>query len=98
MKHALVLLSGGLDSTTCLGVALDQGYEVSTLSFDYGQRHKVELSQSRAIANHYGIQRQLVIPLPFYRTLGGSALTDEIEVPKHLSTVDMLESIEVKTG
>jgi 7-cyano-7-deazaguanine synthase len=98
MKHALVLLSGGLDSTTCLGIALDQGYQVSTLSFDYGQRHKVELTQSRAIAGHYGIDRQLVIPLPFYRTLGGSALTDEIDVPKHLSTEDMLNSHQGITG
>ena len=89
MKHALVLLSGGLDSSTCLAVALEKGYEVSTLSFDYGQRHRVELTKSRAIADHYGIERQLVIPLPFYRALGGSALTDEIDVPKHESVTAM---------
>ena len=98
MKHALVLLSGGLDSTTCLGIALDEGYEVSTLSFDYGQRHKIELERSRTIADYYGIKRQLVIPLPFYRTLGGSALTDDIDVPKHSTTDEMLKSNQGETG
>ena len=89
MKHALVLLSGGLDSSTCLGVALNEGYVVTTLAFDYGQRHRVELDKSTAIAQHYGIKRQLVIPLPFYRTLGGSALTDDTAVPKHTNTAEM---------
>ena len=83
MKKALVLLSGGLDSSTCLALAVNEGYEVTTLSFDYQQRHVIELSKSRALADHYGVKEQLRIPLPFYRDLGGSALTSNIEVPKH---------------
>lgn len=89
MKKALVLLSGGLDSTTCLAVAVDQGYEVSTISFDYGQRHRVELSAAKRVADHYGVKEQLVVPLPFFRTLGGSALTDSIGVPKGRSESEM---------
>jgi 7-cyano-7-deazaguanine synthase len=92
MKRALVLLSGGLDSSTCLAVALNEGYVVTTLAFDYGQRHRVELQKSTAIAQHYGIERQLVISLPFYRTLGGSALTDDTAVPKHVDTSEMQRS------
>lgn len=89
MKHALILLSGGLDSSTCLAVAIEEGYTVSTLAFDYGQRHRVELEKSTAIANHYRVERQLIIALPFYRALGGSALTDSTEVPKHVDVAQM---------
>ena len=90
MKKALVLLSGGLDSTTCLAVAADQGYDVSTISFDYGQRHRVELEAAKRIATQYNVSRQLVVPLPFFREIGGSALTDAVEVPKGRSTDEMM--------
>ena len=89
MKKALVLLSGGLDSTTCLAVAMKEGFEVHTISFDYGQRHSVELTAARRIAQHYGVASQLVVPLPFFREIGGSALTDSVAVPKGRSASEM---------
>jgi 7-cyano-7-deazaguanine synthase len=82
MKKAVVLLSGGLDSTTCLAVALADGFEVLALSFDYGQRSTSELSAARAIAAAAGVTRHHVISLGI-GALGGSALTDHaIAVPE----------------
>ena len=81
MKKAIVLLSGGLDSTTTLSIVKSEGYEVYALSFDYGQRHAVELRMARTIAEKYGIEKHLVIKFNL-REIGGSALTDDIEVPK----------------
>ena len=81
MKRAVVLLSGGLDSTTTLAIAKNQGYETFALSFDYGQRHKIELEAARNIAQILGAKEYRVVNLD--RSLfSGSALTDEIEVPK----------------
>lgn len=78
----MVLLSGGMDSATCLGLALRQGHVVWTLSFDYGQRHAVELQAAHAVAAHWGIpsERRLVVPLD--RVFSGSALTGHAEVPR----------------
>ncbi len=82
MKKAVVLLSGGLDSTTCLAVALADGFEVLALSFDYGQRSTSELSAARAIAAAAGVTRHLVISLGI-GAFGGYALTDHaIAVPE----------------
>ncbi|MWC29330.1 7-cyano-7-deazaguanine synthase QueC [Paenibacillus sp. MMS18-CY102] len=83
-KRAVIILSGGLDSTTCMGFAQEAGYELYPLTFDYGQRHRIELEKSRQVAEHYGvIDRYKVIKLDFLRNIGGSALTDEaIAVPK----------------
>jgi len=79
-KQALVLLSGGLDSATTLAIALDAGFAVTAMSFDYGQRHKVELARSRALCDRYNVPH-LLVPLPLDR-FGGSALTDpDIAVP-----------------
>ncbi|WP_438448632.1 7-cyano-7-deazaguanine synthase QueC [Gorillibacterium sp. sgz5001074] len=85
-KKAVVILSGGLDSTTCMGIAQDQGYELYPITFDYGQRHRIELENARKVAEHYGTAaRHKVIRLDFLRDFGGSALTDEtIEVPTEL--------------
>jgi 7-cyano-7-deazaguanine synthase len=81
MKKAVVLLSGGLDSTTCLAVALGEGYESYPLSFDYGQRHRRELECARLVAEYYGIKSHRVIRMD---NVGGSALTDPcIEVPEY---------------
>jgi 7-cyano-7-deazaguanine synthase len=81
-KKAVVLASGGLDSTTVLAMALQQGYECFTLSFDYGQRHKVELVAAETIAKAMGVATHKVVSLDL-RTIGGSALTDDaIEVPE----------------
>ncbi|MCS7460115.1 7-cyano-7-deazaguanine synthase QueC [Paenibacillus doosanensis] len=82
-KRAVIILSGGLDSTTCMGLAKEQGYELFPITFDYGQRHKVELENARQVAAYYGVaDRHKVISLGFLKDFGGSALTDEtIAVP-----------------
>ena len=78
--RALVLMSGGLDSTTVLAYAVSQGYEVTGLSFDYGQRHRIELESSRRIAEYYGIRRNVFrVDLT---QIGGSSLTGDIPVEK----------------
>lgn len=80
-KKAVVLTSGGLDSTTAMAIAKDQGYAVYGLSFDYGQRHRFELEAARKVSTCLGAVRHLVIPLDL-RVFGGSALTADIDVPK----------------
>lgn len=78
---AVVILSGGLDSATCLGIACAEGHHVTALSFDYGQRHHRELAAAARLAAHYGVAHH-IYELPFFRQLGGSALTDDaISVP-----------------
>ncbi|HKD16705.1 MAG TPA: 7-cyano-7-deazaguanine synthase QueC [Thermoanaerobaculia bacterium] len=80
--RAIVLLSGGLDSATCLLMAREEGYDVHALSFDYGQRHAVELDAARAIAARYGAREHRVVRLD-YPGRGASALTDlDVAVPK----------------
>ncbi len=79
MKKAVVLLSGGLDSTTCLSIAIKDGFEVYPLSFDYAQRHLKELDCASKIAGYYGIKTHKKIKI---ENVGGSALTDmNIDVP-----------------
>jgi 7-cyano-7-deazaguanine synthase len=80
-EKAVVLLSGGIDSSTVLAVAKAGGYDVSALSFDYSQRHRRELESARVVASSLGVQKHLVIAFDL-REIGGSALTSEIEVPK----------------
>ena len=82
---AVVLLSGGLDSATVLAIALDQGFDVTAISFRYGQRHHGELQAAAAIATAAGIARHVVADLDL-RVYGGSALTDDIDVPKGRDT------------
>ena len=82
-KKSVVLFSGGLDSTTCLAVAKAQGFEVYALSFNYGQKHVVELERAIEIAKHYQVQAHQVLTLPI-GDMGGSSLTDaNMEVPDH---------------
>lgn len=84
--RAVVLLSGGLDSATCLLLARAEGFELLALSFDYGQRHAVEIDRARAIAARYGASEHRVVRLEFPGK-GASALTDaSIPVPRHGST------------
>jgi 7-cyano-7-deazaguanine synthase len=82
-RTAVVLLSGGLDSATCLALVTRWGWKVHALSFDYGQRHRVELRAARALARRYRVASHRVIAIPSFGALGGSALTDRsIRVPK----------------
>ena len=80
MRSAVVLLSGGLDSMVCAGIAREQGYSVVALTVDYNQRHRVELDAAERIANQLA-DRHVVLPLDL-RAFGGSALTSDIAVPK----------------
>ena len=81
MKKAVILYSGGLDSTTCMAIARDAGFEPYALSFAYGQRHSVELEKAREYAPLVGAKEHMVVDIDL-RQMGGSALTSEIEVPK----------------
>ena len=81
MKKAIVLLSGGLDSTTVLAIAKNAGFETYALSFAYGQRHKIELESANKIAKELGAKEHKIAKIDL-RIFGHSALTDEIEVPK----------------
>lgn len=94
MKRAVCLVSGGLDSATSLACARRDGFEVYALSFDYGQRHKVELEAAARVAKVLGAARHEVTRIDL-RLFGGSALTGEIEVPKHRAAAEMSRSIPV---
>ena len=84
-KKAVILLSGGMDSTTCLAIAKDKGYECYAISFDYGQRNSSELEASRVIAKAYGVKAHKLLTLSL-RDIGGSALTDDsIDIPEEES-------------
>ena len=91
---AVVLLSGGLDSATVAASAIRDGFEVCALSFEYGQRHSVELEAARRVVDALGIAEHKIIPIDL-RAFGGSALTDDIEVPKDRSDESMDETIPV---
>jgi len=80
-KRAVLLLSGGLDSTTMLALATNEGYDVHALSFAYGQRHLTELDAAKAIARRYAVVEHRIIEIDL-RAFGGSALTADIAVPK----------------
>lgn len=86
---AVVLLSGGLDSATLLAAAMADGFECYALSFRYGQRHSIELDAAARVARSLGAVRNVVVDVDL-TAIGGSALTDDIEVPKH----DSLDRIE----
>src|SRR5437763_4461587 len=91
-KRAVCLLSGGLDSATCLALAKREGYGCYALSFDYGQRHKIELDAAARVADAGGVERHLVVKIGL-DAFGGSALTDAIAVPKSRSAEQMSRRI-----
>jgi 7-cyano-7-deazaguanine synthase len=91
---AVVLLSGGLDSTTVLAMALSEGFEAYAMSFRYGQRHVVELDCAAQVAAHLGVARHIVVDVDL-RAFGGSALTADIAVPKDRSTSAMAHGIPI---
>jgi len=94
VKNAVVLFSGGLDSSTCLAIAKSQGYRAYALSFRYGQRHEVELDAARRVAKHLGAAGHLILDVPLGK-IGGSALTAEIDVPKDRDVSVMEDEIPV---
>ena len=94
MPRAVVLLSGGLDSTTTLAFAMNAGYEVFALSVDYGQRHKVELVKAAAVASHFAVSDHRTVTLDL-RAIGGSALTADVAVPKNRSADEMNHGIPI---
>ena len=94
MKRAVVLLSGGLDSTTTLAIAIAEGYEAYALSFEYGQRHQIEIEAARRVANSLGAKEHRVVKIDL-RIFGGSALTDNVDVPKQRSETEIPHGIPV---
>ena len=94
MKHAVVLLSGGLDSATALAIARAQGYEIYALSFDYGQRHARELDAAKKIAKSLGARDHRVIKID-NQIFRGSALTDDVDVPKSRSEKEISAGIPI---
>ncbi len=93
-RKAIVLLSGGLDSTTVLAHAKSEGYQVYAISFKYGQRHIVEVEAARRVADAQGVAGHVVCEIDL-RVFGGSALTSEVAVPKHEAAGDVAEDIPI---
>ncbi|HRR39700.1 MAG TPA: 7-cyano-7-deazaguanine synthase QueC [Syntrophales bacterium] len=93
-RKAVVLTSGGIDSTTAMAVAREEGYELYSLTFGYGQRHAVELDAARRVAEAFGAKEHLLIRLDL-RKIGGSALTADIPVPKSRTGGEMRQEIPV---
>ncbi|MCE2414677.1 7-cyano-7-deazaguanine synthase QueC [Candidatus Poribacteria bacterium] len=93
-KKAVVLLSGGIDSTTTLAIARAEGYDTYTMSFRYGQRHTVELQYAENVAKVLGVKQHIIVDIDL-RTFGASALTADIEVPKDRPDTEMGDSIPI---
>jgi 7-cyano-7-deazaguanine synthase len=93
-KKAIVLSSGGIDSTTAMAIAGHEGYEIYSLTFDYGQRHRMEVDAARRVAGALGAKEHLVIHTELGK-IGGSALTADIEVPKGRTDDEMRHFIPV---
>jgi 7-cyano-7-deazaguanine synthase len=93
-RKAVVLSSGGIDSTTVMAIARSDGYEIYCLSFRYGQRHSVELESSKRVAAALGAREHLVIDIDLGK-IGGSALTEDIDVPKSRSKEEMSQGIPI---
>ena len=93
-KPAVVLLSGGIDSTTTLAIAITEGYETYALSFDYGQRHQIETEAAQRVANSLGVKEHRIAKIDL-RVFGGSALTEDVAVPKQRSETEMAHGIPV---
>ncbi len=93
-KRAVVLLSGGIDSTTTLAIAKMEGYRLYAMSFRYGQKNKFELDAAKKIARLFKVERHLIIDIDL-RLIGGSALTSDIEVPKGRTEKEIRDGIPV---
>lgn len=93
-KKAVVLSSGGLDSTTAMAIAKDEGFDLYSLSFFYGQRHAFELNTAKIIADYFVTKKHLIINIDL-KKIGGSALTDDIDVPKNTNKQNAAKEIPV---
>ena len=93
-KSAVGLLSGGIDSTTTLAIAIAEGYQPYALSFDYGQRHQIETEAARRVANSLGAKEHRIAKIDL-RVFGGSALTDDVAVPKQRLETEIAHGIPV---
>jgi 7-cyano-7-deazaguanine synthase len=93
-RPAVLLLSGGLDSTTMLAYARAEGYDVYAMTFRYGQRHATEIEAARRVARHFGVKDHVIVDIDL-RTFGGSALTADIDVPKDRSADAMATGIPI---
>ena len=89
-KKAVILLSGGLDSTTCLAMVKNKGFDVFALTVNYGQRHKFELETAKKTAQIFDVNKHSVVDIDLTQ-FGGSALTDEVKVPKDRNELDMTD-------
>ena len=87
-KKAVILLSGGLDSTTCLAIAINEGYQIHALTINYGQKQNYELSAAKNIVKKFNVAEHSVIDIDLTQ-FGGSALTDNIDVPKNQNIEEM---------
>jgi 7-cyano-7-deazaguanine synthase len=94
VKKAVVLLSGGLDSTTTLAIARAEGYDLHAITFRYGQRHAVELDAAKRVAAEFAVREHIVVDIDL-RQFGGSALTSDLAVPKDRSALEMGREIPV---
>jgi 7-cyano-7-deazaguanine synthase len=92
--RAVVLSSGGIDSTTAMAIAKAEGYEIYSLSFNYGQRHKIELEMAKKAAEYFDAKKHIIIDIDL-RKFGGSALTADIDVPKDRLVEEMASGIPV---
>jgi 7-cyano-7-deazaguanine synthase len=93
-RSAVVLVSGGLDSATILAIAANAGFELNAISFDYGQRHRHELESAGRVCQAMNVIRHITVPLNL-RSFGGSALTDNIDVPKDRAETEMQSGIPI---
>jgi 7-cyano-7-deazaguanine synthase len=94
MQRAVVLLSGGIDSTTTLAIAIAEGYQAYALSFDYGQRHQIETQAARRVASSLGAKEHRIARIDL-RVFGDSALTEDIDVPKQRAEKEIAQGIPI---
>lgn len=93
-QKAVVLLSGGLDSTTTLAIAKSEGFDAHAISFRYGQRHHIEIESAKRVAARFDVRQHVIADIDL-RMFGGSALTSKIEVPKSRSISEMSQGIPI---
>ncbi|MBN1277394.1 MAG: 7-cyano-7-deazaguanine synthase QueC [Deltaproteobacteria bacterium] len=94
IKKAVVLSSGGIDSTTAMAIAKQEGFSIYSLSFNYGQRHSFELESARRVAAFFKVEEHMILDIDL-RKIGGSSLTAEIDVPKKRPAQEMTQGIPV---